>query len=246
MLDLSKKRIVFFDNNFLASIKPHIVSVLLDCYKLNKEIDFNQGLDARLFTEEIAGLFSEVKIRPLRFAFDDMSNDGNVQRAIKLAKSKGIVDISCYVLYNFKDTPEDLFYRISELINLHTDAYPMRFQPLNTKVKDEYVGKNWTKQMITNFNLVVRTYFSNMVIGKGHSVDLSRHKWKVLFKDDATLFRKIITECHEHPELLPRIQKEKEEVETIDWSMEAKVQEKINSFGGLIDRSGAIKLLRDE
>ena len=76
------------------------------------EIDFNQAIDCRLFTDEIADLIQGLPITPLRFAFDGLHEDGFFQRAIEKVAKRGFWQIVNYVLYNFNDTPEDFYYRI--------------------------------------------------------------------------------------------------------------------------------------
>jgi len=57
--------------------------------------------------------------------------------------------VVCYVLYNHRDTPHDLFARVRDLLAWGVAAYPMRYQPLNGDFalnKDSYVGPNWTEE----------------------------------------------------------------------------------------------------
>src|SRR5207249_8575234 len=63
-----------------------------------------------------------------------------------------------YVLFNFEDTPEDLFIRVRNLLDWGASAYPMRFQPLNTLEKDTYISPRWTKEqleMVANARRVI-------------------------------------------------------------------------------------------
>src|SRR5207248_2963168 len=57
--------------------------------------------------------------------------------------------VVCYVLYNHRDTPDDLFTRVRDLLAWGVAAYPMRYQPLTGDYalnKDSYVGPNWSEE----------------------------------------------------------------------------------------------------
>jgi hypothetical protein len=59
--------------------------------------------------------------------------------------------ICCYVLYNYKDTPGDLFERVRALIAWGVAAYPMRYQPLSGDhafAKDSYIAPGWTQEQL--------------------------------------------------------------------------------------------------
>jgi hypothetical protein len=138
------RRVILFDNNFLASSGWE--SVLDEIEELDLGVDFNQGLDARLISERVAKRISEVKIdRFVRISYDYPSMGRYVEKAIGLLKSHGIDgrNILVYTLYNFTDSPDDLFMRIKDTLSWGAVAYPMRFQPTNTLVKNTYVALGW-------------------------------------------------------------------------------------------------------
>ena len=81
-------------------------------------VDFNQGTDARYVTDELMRLMSEIPIRPLRIAFDYIGLKKQYINAVELAAKYGIKELSNYILYNFKDKPEDLFNRLKINIDL--------------------------------------------------------------------------------------------------------------------------------
>lgn len=255
MIDISKPKIIFWDNNFLASPIEHITDVLIQCAEWNLPIDFNQGLDARIFNEEHAQLFSKTKIIPLRFAFDDMNEDKFVQDALKLAGKYDIRDTSCYVLYNFNDKPEDFWYRCKELVKLHCDAFPMKFQPLNAKVKDKFIGKHWTQQRLDNFDLLMRENFMNMVIGRGHKDYPEKHNFWRVFGRTPEEFVHRIDNYHSDKSIVPKKDslrqiKKKEEEKKEDFSQiqdnEDEIAEVIKKYDGAMNREGAIRLLRSK
>lgn len=126
-----------------------------------KRIDFCQAIDCRIFTEEDAKLIGSIRVKPLRFAFDGMHEDGYIQNAIKLAVKYKTKFISVYMLYNFLDTPQDMYYRLREMAILQETlwpnnsglvitVYPMMYQPVYDINSKHYIGKHYTKQIVKN------------------------------------------------------------------------------------------------
>ena len=149
-------KVLFYDNNWFAKGIDGMgrdvarLRTLIDEGQVT-EVDFNQGLDCRLLTEEMADLLAGLPIRPVRFAFDGMHEDGHYQRAVTMMAERGHRVFWSYVLYNFKDTPQDFYYRLKKSVQLSAElgvtvnSFPMRYQPiLNIDTDREYVGANWT------------------------------------------------------------------------------------------------------
>jgi len=137
-------RVILFDNNFLASSKWK--KILSEIQELGLYVDFNQGLDARLITKEVADKISELKIdRFVRISYDTTDVGPSVKKAIDLLESSGINgrNILVYMLYNFTESPQDLFERIKNVLSWGSVAYPMRFQPVYTLKKNSYISPKW-------------------------------------------------------------------------------------------------------
>ena len=106
-----KKLITSKKENLLAAydeIKPYYDKHFYKGLK-QRYVDFNQGVDARLFTAEKARLLASIAIRPLRIAFDDIKTRPAYEKAVRWSVAAGIKDFSNYLLYNFKDEPIDLY-----------------------------------------------------------------------------------------------------------------------------------------
>lgn len=79
--------IKLLDNNILANMDnfKHVAQFCID-HKL--KLDISQGLDARLLTEESAGLLKQIiPLKTFTFAFDSLAYRPAVERAIKLLKN---------------------------------------------------------------------------------------------------------------------------------------------------------------
>lgn len=119
-------------------------------------VDFNQGTDARYVTDEIMKKMSEIPIRPLRLAFDYIGMKDKYTNAVRLAAKYGIDELSNYILYNFNDSPDDLYERLEINVklgvelNIHIYSFPMKYIPLfGEEAKGrEYIGKKWNKKFI--------------------------------------------------------------------------------------------------
>lgn len=152
LLDPRFRKLVLWDNNFFGA--PHWREILEEIQSLQLAVDFNQGIDARLVTDEVVNRLSGVKVSPIRLAYDAYKSGLQlaIERAIgQLARvgfrKKGMV---VYVLYNFKDSPDDLFFRVRDLLRWGVTAYPMRYEPLDSVTKNTYVAADygWTTEAL--------------------------------------------------------------------------------------------------
>jgi len=138
-------------------------------------VDFNQGLDARLLTEEKMRLLSEIPIKPLRIAFDNMEYETIYTRAIELAAKYNIRNLSNYLLYNEKDKPEELYQRLeinvllSEELNIDIYSFPMKFHPINGEkhLNRDFLGEHWNRKYIRAIQTILNA--TKGKIGRGES-----------------------------------------------------------------------------
>jgi len=142
------KKVTLWDNNILAS--PYWRDIFDELEESGLEVDFNQGLDARLLTEETALRLKRLRIPIVRLAYDSKGIKKSLKRAIGLLRDVGIDGrrIVVYCLYNHLDAPEDFLERIKDLIDWGVVSYPMRYQALEPGPKNGYVSPNWTKEQL--------------------------------------------------------------------------------------------------
>ncbi len=157
------QQVLFYDNNWLAKGTAELMADIGTLHQLVKagtitSIDFNQGLDCRLMTEKIADALRGLPIKPVRFAFDGMHEDGHYQRAVEMMVKRGFRNFMAYVLYNFNDTPEEFWYRLresvrmTELLGVSVSSFPMRYQPIMEADKGRnYIGRKWDAMKRANF-----------------------------------------------------------------------------------------------
>lgn len=150
----------YYDKHFHAGLKQRYV-------------DFNQGVDARLFTEEKARKLASIAIRPLRIAFDDIKTRHAYERAVRWSVAAGIKDFSNYLLYNFKDEPIDLYRRLKinvelcEELGVSIYSFPMKYHPLhgeNSHDRD-YIGVHWNRKYIRAIQAILNS--TKGKVGKG-------------------------------------------------------------------------------
>lgn len=137
-----------------------------------RKVDFNQGLDARLLTEEKMKILSEINIDPFRLALDNVETIPQYVDAVKLASKYGVKNFSNYLLYNYTDKPEDLYIRLkinkdlANELNINIYSFPMKYAPI-TDVDRKYIGKNWNKLTLSNFRRILKPTMG--IVGKGDS-----------------------------------------------------------------------------
>ena len=172
------------DNNVLASPKlPRIVDDLLElgygkgevtdtANPKQRVVDFNQGVDASFLKPKTVRLISQLNIKPMRVAFDRVGEKRTYLAALKRAHEAGVNEFSNYMLYNFNDTPRDLYERLSVNIQLNEEwlretpgkisgkiySYPMRYAPI---FPDNGSNIHHARDTFSNSNTRTRDWLQN-------------------------------------------------------------------------------------
>ncbi|MBC2579167.1 hypothetical protein [Clostridium sp. DJ247] len=221
-----RKDLLLMDNNVLKS--PKLNQIIEDIIDLgfakgaqclnsksgkksrNRYVDFNQGLDAKLFTEEKVKLLSKIAIRPARIAFDHIEDYKEYEKAIRLAAQYDITHLSNYLLYNAEsfsgkgssykaDIPADLYNRLDinvklqEELNLkreqenkeriHIFSFPMRYIPLED-IERGFSASGWNIKYLRAIQAILIP-----TQGKGVS---SKSFFKAAFGENVEVFKEIL------------------------------------------------------
>lgn len=124
--DGKAKEIMILDNNILA-LPKHFGLIASQIKKEHIRVDFNQGLDCRLLTEDICELLSSISHREYHFAFDDIKLKPQVEKAINLLQQQGINRCIWYVLVGFNSTIEEDLERLNFLRDRNQNAFVQRY-----------------------------------------------------------------------------------------------------------------------
>ena len=130
--------------------------------KVIRYVDFNQGIDARLFTEKKAKIISRIPISPFRLAYDSIDESDTFIKSMNIAVRNGIYDFSNYILYNWNDSPEDLWNRLHTAISLYNNfdvkvkafSFPMKYAPIHEKDRS-FIGEKWNKKYLSAINVIL-------------------------------------------------------------------------------------------
>ena len=161
----------------VLSVKDYFAPKFEKLYKnkpKTRYVDFNQGVDARLINEKKIKKLAEIPINPLRIAFDHWNLRDIYENAVRLAASVGINHLSNYLLYNFKDKPEELYYRmrlnidLCEELNISIYSFPMKYHPIQDVkyFRDrDFMGEHWNRKFIRAIQAILNS--TKGKIGKG-------------------------------------------------------------------------------
>ena len=172
-----KKDLILMDNNVAASSRfREIIAEIRDLgfargaqlerkgqRALKRRVDFNQGVDARFLARSPMYLreMATICISPLRIAFDHMGVRRVYEKAIRMAADNLITSLSNYMLYNFMDTPADLYARmqmnilLNEELGIRIWSFPMRYQPVDLKDRS-HVGVHWSRYYLRSFQIMLQ------------------------------------------------------------------------------------------
>jgi len=145
------KKVILWDNNILAS--PYWEDIFQELEELGLEVDFNQGIDARLINTKVISRLKRLNIPLVRLAYDTQGIRKHLKRAIDLLEEAGFRgrQILVYCLYNNpfeEDTPGTFLNRLQDLMDWGVVSYPMRYEPLEPREKNTYVSPYWTAEQL--------------------------------------------------------------------------------------------------
>ena len=172
-----KKDLTLMDNNIVAS--PNYKNIIAEIRDLGfvpgamlerpgkapvkRRVDFNQGVDARILCKDKMYLreMSTICLKPLRIAFDHIGVRKLYETAIRFAHEFGLNELSNYMLYNFHDSPADLYERmrlnidLNEELDIRIFSFPMRYQPTDLKDRS-HVGPKWTRYHLRSMQIILQ------------------------------------------------------------------------------------------
>lgn len=173
-----KKDLILMDNNVVASARfKEIIAEIRDLgftpgaklrrpherVPVQRRVDFNQGVDARILCKDKVFLreLSTICLRPLRIAFDHIGLKGPYDKAVRYAHEFGLTELSNYMLYNFHDSPTDLFERmrlnvaLNEELGVRIWSFPMRYQPTDRPDRG-HVGEKWQRYQLRSMQIILQ------------------------------------------------------------------------------------------
>src|SRR4029077_8589104 len=173
-----KKDLILMDNNVVASSRfKEIIAEIRDLgfvpgakirrlqerVPVQRRVDFNQGVDARILCKDPMYLreLSTICLKPLRIAFDHLGLKEPYEQAVRYAPEFRLTSMSNYMLYNFHDNPADLFERmrlnvtLNEELGLRIWSFPMRYQPTWLPERS-HVGEKWTRYQLRSMQLILQ------------------------------------------------------------------------------------------
>ena len=157
------------------------ISSIFDRYYMEKKpkervVDFNQGIDARLITKDNMEKLAEIPIKPVRIAFDHWSMRNIYEKAVRIAVSAGHKNLSNYILYNYDDKPEELYYRLKlnvdlcDELNASIYSFPMKYHPIQDEKyfkNRDFTGKYWNRKFIRTIQAILNS--TKGKVGRGTS-----------------------------------------------------------------------------
>jgi len=171
-----KKDLILMDNNVVAAANyKDIIAEIIDLgfhkdaklkrngSTLQRRVDFNQGVDARILCKNEMYLKELAKtcIKPLRIAFDHLGLKKPYEKAIRISHDQGLDQLSNYMLYNFHDSPSDLFERLrlnvtlNEKLGIRIWSFPMRYQPTDLPERT-HIGEKWSKYQLRSMQIILQ------------------------------------------------------------------------------------------
>ena len=121
--------IKLMDGNLLAcSDREKLLQQLIDS---GAKIDYTQGLDARLITDNVAKLLCKTKTPMIHFAFDRMKDERQILKGLEIySKYTNLTDRNrrVYILTNYDTNQEEDWYRVQRVRELGYQPYVMIYQ----------------------------------------------------------------------------------------------------------------------
>ncbi len=166
--DPSHKKIILLDNNFFASPKWRENLAYINDNGL--KVDFTQGLDLRIMTDEMAGALASTKLSgQVHFAFDSISEEPAVRAGLERVITAGVRPeyISVYVLVGYDSTWAEDVRRCSILWGEYkVHPFVMKFNNLRSDPKLNALAR-WANRPALHRNHSLSDYLASRGLTEG-------------------------------------------------------------------------------
>lgn len=145
-----QKKIKLLDPNILAC--PDWKALLTQLADTGAEVDFTQGLDARLLTDDKVMTLLSVKYKVLHFAWDNAEDTVTPNLLKKYSDMWGLrrERKKVYVLTNYNSTHEQDLYRVYALRAMEYDPYVMIYDKYNAPAETRHLQRWCNNKIIFN------------------------------------------------------------------------------------------------
>lgn len=135
--------IVFMDNNVLAC--DHGINQMIDMIGQDVRVDFNQGLDARLITPDVADLLARLKwIRFIRMSCDTDAMLDTVLQAVENLGKYGIKPYRIFTYLLVQDI-KSAEYRATRLRDAGVDVFAQPYRDFENKIEPTQEMKDFAR-----------------------------------------------------------------------------------------------------
>ena len=153
-----QKHIKLLDANLLAC--PNHMELLEQLAASRAYVDFTQGLDCRLLTEENIEAINRIRLKDIHFAWDSIAESGAVLDKLQLYAQRAKRRphgryATVYVLTNHSSTHEQDLFRVETLRDMGYDPYIMVYvrpsAPAITRQLQRWVNNKRIFRTVTDF-----------------------------------------------------------------------------------------------
>ena len=141
-------KLVLMDNNILACDCG--VEQLKSLIDSGYRIDLNQGMDARLVTDDIAQILSKLKwIKYLRFSCDTTTQIEHIQKTAEMLGKRGIKPYRLFIYLLVTEDLDNAEYRVEQLKNLRgITIYAQAERKLDGESKPNALQKEFCQRYV--------------------------------------------------------------------------------------------------
>jgi len=143
--DGTARRVTLLDNNILQ-LPAHFRLICTQAQKTGIVLDWNQGLDVRLVTDDVAKLLETTRIADIRFALDSVDLIPIFQEKLELLRRYKVRKAPLvYLLTGYDSSWEEDMVRVNFLVEQGCRPYVMLHE--NVKAEQQYkIMAEWVNQ----------------------------------------------------------------------------------------------------
>lgn len=174
--EIVKRKLLFFDNNFLAN--PHVEEILTELADMKRSgeilsCEAQSGFDYRLLKPKLATLLKQANFTDVRIAWDhSFRQSKSVKKGLDILFEAGfsLKSMQVFMIYNYAVPFSEMIKKLQKCFEWKIQVADCRFRPLNQTYdhynprayktgqtdKDYYIHPKWSDEEVRSFRRMVR------------------------------------------------------------------------------------------